>query len=282
MIPIRLSVENNFSPPILSANESMLFGFESAAGWDSTLPDRAETLLRIVAGQSVESVLSATYRRSFWPSFDVAGTRFDLVPRLGVTTIVAAPEVADDPLWEPRRDASGLKLQSIYSGIDGHVYRIAGVSGGPVVVSAPRFVGTSRQALDVILSPEFDHRAQVVFDTNDVPVVWRGHARNAASGSATVLSKMVNAEEIELKIDRDAWIVIPTNWDPGWSAQVDGESAPVIRANYTFQAVPVRAGQHQLHLTYMPRGLSAGLAISMVTIVVALSIVVRRRQATPE
>jgi hypothetical protein len=282
MIPIRQTMENSFSPPILSANESMLFGFESAAGWDSTSPDRAETLLRIVAGQPVEFVLSATYRRSFWPSFDVAGTRFDLVPRLGVTTIVAAPEVADDPLWEPRRDASGLKLRSIYSGIDGHVYRIAGASGGPVVAWAPRFVGTSRQALDLILSPEFDHRKQVVFETNDVPVAWRGHANNVGNGSAVVVSKMVNTEEVELKIDQDAWVVVPTNWDAGWSARVDGEAAPVIRANYTFQAVPVRAGQRRLRLSYRPRGLPAGLAVSVLTMVVALFIVVRPRQAVPE
>jgi len=46
--------------------------------------------------------------------------------------------------------------------------------------------------------------------------------------------------------------------------------------------VPVRAGQRRLRLTYMPRGLSAGLAISVLSIVVALRIVVGRRQATQE
>jgi uncharacterized membrane protein YfhO len=58
--------------------------------------------------------------------------------------------------------------------------------------------------------------------------------------------------------------------------------APVIRANYTFQAVPVRAGQRRLRLSYRPRGLPAGLAVSVLTMVVALFIVVRPRQAVPE
>ena len=155
MIPIRRS-PNEFSPPILSANEAMVYGFESVAGWDSTLPNRAESVWKIVAGEPVEAVLAETYRRAFWASFDVAGTRFDLLPRLGVTTIVAAPEVADDLLWPQKRGASGLELQSIYSGIDGHIYRIVGAGGGPVVVQHPTFVGTGREALDWILKPDFD------------------------------------------------------------------------------------------------------------------------------
>ena len=156
LIPIRRTVVEADSPPILSANESMLFGFESAAGWDSTLPSRAETLWRIVSGEPVDAVLGASHRRAYWASFDVAGTRLDILPRAGVTTIVTAPEVADEPRWEERRLASTLDLQPVYAGIDGRIYRIAGADGGPIVVPRPVVVNDSRGALDWILNPHVD------------------------------------------------------------------------------------------------------------------------------
>jgi hypothetical protein len=275
LIPVRRS-PNEFSPPILSANEATVYGFESVAGWDSTLPNRAETLWKIVAGEPVDAVLAETYRRAFWASFDVAGTRFDLLPRLGVTTIVTAPEVADDPLWIQKRDSSGLRLQAIYSGIDGHIYRILGVDGGPVVVHHPTFVGDGRDALDSILNPDFDYRQRAVFETDGVPSTWRAHGTAYGDGSARVVSKAANNEVIEVSSTNDGWVVVPTNWDAGWSADVDGEPAPVVRANYTFQAVPVRAGRTRVRLTYEPAGLRLGLGISLTAWTVAIVGFVRR------
>jgi hypothetical protein len=282
LIPIRRSVQDAFAPPILSANESMVFGFESVAGWDSTLPNRAETLWRIVGGEPIEAVLAATYRRAFWASFDVAGTRFDVLPRVGVTTIVAAPEVADDPLWPQRRDASTLTLRSIYSGVDGRIYRIVGADGGPIVVARPTFVNTSREALDWVLNPQFDYRDQAVLETDDVPLKWRAHGTSLGKGSARVVSKAVNIENIEVNSANAAWVVVPTNWDAGWSAEVDGQPVPVVRANYTFQAVPIPAGGRQLRLTYQPRGLGAGLVISLSTAVLALLFLASSAGATSD
>jgi hypothetical protein len=279
MIPIRRSLDA-FSPPILSANEAMLFEFESVAGWDSTLPNRAETLWKIVAGEPVDAVLAETYRRAFWASFDVARCRFDLLPRLGVTTIVAAPEVGDDPLWQQRRDTSGLTLQAIYTGVDGRLYRIHGVEGGPVLVGRPARAATSLEALDTLRSPRFADRREAVFEIADVPVSWRNHGVAPAEGSARVLTKTINTEEIEVHSASDAWVVIPTNWDAGWSARIDGEAVPVVRANYTFQAVPVPAGRRRLVLTYRPRGLVVGAVISASSIVLAVIVVsVPRRRA---
>jgi hypothetical protein len=262
-IPIRTTTTIGFSPPILSANEALLFGFETVAGWDSTAPTRAETVLRIVGGQYIDMVLAQTYRRSFWPSFDVTGTRLEVLPRLGVTTIAASPEVADEPLWEQRRKESGLDLQPIYAGIDGRIYRIAGVDGGPFLIARPTFVRNGVAALDWILDRRNSYHDQAVFESDDVPAEWRGHGTDLASGSARVVRKEINTEDIDVTSANDGWVVVPTNWDAGWSAELDGIPVPVVRANYMFQAVPVRAGAKHLRLTYRPRGVIAGVVIAL-------------------
>jgi hypothetical protein len=47
-----------------------------------------------------------------------------------------------------------------------------------------------------------------------------------------------------------------------WQAEVDGRPAPLLRANLAFQAVPVPAGTHRVHLYYQDRAFEIGAAIS--------------------
>jgi hypothetical protein len=65
-----------------------------------------------------------------------------------------------------------------------------------------------------------------------------------------------------IRAPRDGLVVVLDPWFPGWSATVDGAPATLLRANYAFMAVPVRAGQHTLRLAYFPTRLLPGLAIA--------------------
>lgn len=76
---------------------------------------------------------------------------------------------------------------------------------------------------------------------------------------------------------------------PGWTATVDGRSAPVVRGNHAFAAVPVPAGSHRVELHYTAPGLKAGLVVSAVAGIVALVLLAlpfprrrRRREAAAE
>ena len=54
---------------------------------------------------------------------------------------------------------------------------------------------------------------------------------------------------------------------PDWVAYVDGAKQPVLQANYTFRAVHVPAGSHQVHMVYRPRPWLVGLGVSIATVV---------------
>jgi hypothetical protein len=82
-----------------------------------------------------------------------------------------------------------------------------------------------------------------------------------------------------LRAPRDGLAVVLDPWFPGWSATVDGNPAPLLRANYAFMAVPVRAGRHVLRLSYFPRRLWPGLAIALLAaaaLAVLLKVAARR------
>jgi uncharacterized membrane protein YfhO len=73
------------------------------------------------------------------------------------------------------------------------------------------------------------------------------------------------------------------NYYPEWRAAVDGEPAPVVRANLAFRAVPVPAGDHVVMMHFEPRALRAGVLVSVtlllgLTAIGAGSLVMERRR----
>ncbi|MCW5881701.1 MAG: YfhO family protein, partial [Anaerolineae bacterium] len=63
-------------------------------------------------------------------------------------------------------------------------------------------------------------------------------------------------------------------WYPGWTATVDGQPAPLLRAYTTLMAVPVAAGAHRVELRFDPPLVRLGLAISGITLLlVAIGLV---------
>ena len=71
------------------------------------------------------------------------------------------------------------------------------------------------------------------------------------------------------------WLVLAETYAlyPGWSAEVDGEPAPLLTANGAATAIPIPAGAQEVRLSYFPEDLALGLAISaagLATVLVAL------------
>jgi uncharacterized membrane protein YfhO len=54
---------------------------------------------------------------------------------------------------------------------------------------------------------------------------------------------------------------------------------PILRADYAFQAVEVKAGRHELRLSYRNRWVTAGAAVSLVTLaLLAAGLALRSRR----
>jgi hypothetical protein len=75
-----------------------------------------------------------------------------------------------------------------------------------------------------------------------------------------------SATDLHVRVETPAagYLVLHEAWYPGWQATVNGQAAPVYRANILFRAVPVPAGVSEVTLTFRPAlwfaALLAGLA----------------------
>jgi hypothetical protein len=281
LLPIRQSQRNGWTPPVLFAAESLVFGIDSLGGYDSTLSLRAENALRVLSGEDLEAVLAQTYRRAFRTSFEIDRVKFGLLPRLGVTTLVAPPNLSDDPSWNP--DTYGpLRIEQTYTGRDGQLFQLPDSSGGPWLVSEIVVADTSEEAAELFISRGFDVTRSVILERRDLAETDRRGwtATPAVTGSVDVYEDGINTLRARVSASGSAWVVVPNVWERGWTARVNGRSVSVLPANYVFQAVRVPAGESHLELEYVPPGLWTGITASAASIGIAVvGLVLMQRRA---
>ena len=59
------------------------------------------------------------------------------------------------------------------------------------------------------------------------------------------------------------YVVFPKPFYPGWKARIDGESAPIVRANFAFSAIFVTPGEHDIEFFYSPDSIKIGSGVSL-------------------
>jgi uncharacterized membrane protein YfhO len=72
-----------------------------------------------------------------------------------------------------------------------------------------------------------------------------------------------NGITIGVALDGAGYLVLADTWYPGWYVTVDGESRPLLRANYSFRAVWLTEGQHSVKMVYRPSSFLTGARVSL-------------------
>jgi hypothetical protein len=133
-------------------------------------------------------------------------------------------------------------------------------------------------ALAAVLERGFDPAIDAVVEGN--PGIG---SSSAPPGTATY--RELSPEDVRLSVHASApsIVVVRNAWDPNWSASVDGSRAPVLRADYLLQGIPVPAGTHEITLTYDDPRIGEGIALSAIVWfglvgAIAIAAISRRRR----
>lgn len=116
-----------------------------------------------------------------------------------------------------------------------------------------------KAARDFVHAPTFDPTRQIVVEGGPA---LEGTA--AEPGRAQVVAYPGDRIEVQVDAVETAYLFLSEVFYPGWRAEVDGEPAPIYRANGLFRTVLVPAGQHRVVLTFSPRSWRVGLGLSLV------------------
>lgn len=154
------------------------------------------------------------------------------------------------------------------------VFRVPGALPRVFVTSGVRVAG-GVAAYRTLLDPGFDPRREVVLPAGEgrAPVSgFRGEAR--------LLEDRPDRLRIAAELEAPGNLVVLDGYAGGWRARVDGEPAPVLRANAAFRAVSLGPGRHVVDLWYRPRSVAVGLATGLVSLIAALLVLgASRRRA---
>ena len=77
-------------------------------------------------------------------------------------------------------------------------------------------------------------------------------------GGAQITRYSPTAIDVQVNAPDAGYLVLSETWYPGWSATVNGQSAPIEPVNGVFRAVPVPAGAAEVQLRYWPPKLDMG------------------------
>ena len=149
----------------------------------------------------------------------------------------------------------------------GALYRFEDALPRAWLVYDPLLADSDEQAFQLATGPEFDPATQVVLE-------GAGEAWTAVSPPdqpPIVQTTRIAANELMITAVSDTpGILVISEWDyPGWQAQVDGQPATRARANAGFQAILLPPGAHTITLRFAPLDVAVGIAISMLTLVLA-------------
>jgi hypothetical protein len=142
-------------------------------------------------------------------------------------------------------------------------------------------VDDSQAALEMIRAGSIDHKAQVLLETEvfEKPPICSDQLQaelQVQEESSNVISTKVHSQAA-------GYLVVADVWYPGWQAYVDGERAPLLRANYLFKAIPIPAGEHEVAVLYQPKAFNLGAAVSIAAIILLIGLVairIRDRSST--
>ncbi|HEX6309182.1 MAG TPA: YfhO family protein [Longimicrobiales bacterium] len=237
--------------PAFMSNVLAIHGLEQLAGHHGNEMVRYRNL---IGGERPEPVLDASEFRLM----DVTNTEYLMIPQ----------RIAD-----PR-------FEEVYVGTSAAIYRKRNALPRAYLVGGTEVV-PGEAAIERLLAEDFEPRSTAILEE---PLPADVEVQPGARGVVEWLERDVDAYVLRVSADRPALLVVLDNWYPAWQATVDGRAVPVLRANYTFRAVPVPPGDHTVSFRYVPADLRMGALISLVVLALLIAVVagqaVRDRRAS--
>jgi hypothetical protein len=90
-----------------------------------------------------------------------------------------------------------------------------------------------------------------------------------ATGTARIAVDLPEHVVVETDSSGPCYLMLADTFDPGWTATLDGQAAPIHPAYVAFRAVALPSGPHTVAFTYRPAGFTTGLALSVAGSVLA-------------
>lgn len=186
--------------------------------------------------------------------------------RFFLTDVSESPFEGAERVAGPARNAAGTMTYLYRLPADNPLAWVA-----PVIVKAP-----DESVLATIREPRFDVRSAALFDTS---AAVQGETPTQAPAPLELPVEVVRYEpgSIALRLSAPApagsALVVSENFYPGWQARVDGQEAPLGRAQYTLIGVPLAEGAREVELAFHSAPYERGRLVTLVALLLSAALI---------
>ena len=252
--------------PIIGSNLATYYGLYTIEGFDS-LNERLRTQLIY---STAKGQLERTMARSADAILDRDYTKIysrRVLSLMGVKYLIDYPKYPDlaDTGIAPDLPEDEQKL--IWQDGDWTIYEYT--KALPRAFLASSYIKTTdhQATADLIYDPQVNLREQLIL-TQDPALELADDPREQTDIIDYRPTKVV----IHTQSATNQLLFLSDTFYPGWHATIDGQSAPILRADLAFRAVPVSAGDHTVTMTYFPDSFKYGLYIAAISLILSLYI----------
>ncbi len=220
----------------------------------------------------------AMLERAAWPQ------KLPLLSAAGVTTILTDAVISAD-------GAQFVADVPNNSNLAFHLYENRHALEPVQMVQSWEYAASDDEVERAMLQPGYDPRRHVVLQNDRVSSFFTRILRRVESpplppslrtadcAPAVLHDLRTTSTEISVAVRAacDGMLVFPQPFYSEWRGEIDGASAPLLRANLAFSALFVPQGEHRIRLFYSPVSLLAGSATSLCSLVLLVSVLFIRR-----
>jgi hypothetical protein len=266
-----ISSPYRFADPILpelgANNRAMTEGLQSVQGYDAVHLALYDEYMLELNGRSQNYHYADVLKER--PEAPRTGPNSPLLDLLGARYVIVPAETREDQ--EALRDLEE-GLPTVYEDEQVNVLERSGaLPRAWIVHSAQR--ATPEEALDLLSSGGVDPRETALLEN---PSANLDQPDDPSADRASITEYEADRIELNTTTGAPGLLMLGEVYYPAWKAYVDGEPAPLYRADHLFRAVPVPAGEHTVELRYESRSLLAGTAISLLTVLILLALTAAR------
>ncbi len=126
------------------------------------------------------------------------------------------------------------------------------------------------EAKSVMENRRIDYRKTALVETAKSEMKLNIKAESEQNNGAECLKFENDYIKYRAYTEKPGLLVFSEIWYPAWKAYIDGEPAEIYKANYSFRAVAIPAGEHIVEMKYESEPFYAGAWVSIISLIIAL------------
>jgi len=180
---------------------------------------------------------------------ETAGTQKEFYNRYTQFLFGPKPDILNVKYLISGADFSHPKFNKVYQGNAIFVFQNVQCLPRARIVFDYEVIEDKEKTLEKLKDPEFDHNNKIILEKDPhLSLPFDDTVRTF--GSAEVVEEKINDLKVRVKLSRSGFLVLSENFYPAWKAFVDGEETEIYRANYTFRAILLEEGEHEVRFIY--------------------------------